>query len=148
MGNPHVVVEVEDVADAGPLLAPPALDPVGAANVEFVQTVAPGHLRMRVHERGSGETQSCGTGACAAAVAAAVRAGETGGRFVVDVPGGRLLVAWDGLDRSQAARSLDMTKAQFAVRLHRARRRLQHTLDAGRHPHPCSEHSRSTSEVS
>ena len=96
MGNPHVVVEVEDLADAGPLLEPPALDPVGEANVEFVQTVAPGHLRMRVHERGSGETQSCGTGACAAAVAAAVRAGETGGRFVVDVPGGRLLVAWDG----------------------------------------------------
>ncbi|MGH3745681.1 MAG: diaminopimelate epimerase [Mycobacteriales bacterium] len=94
MGNPHVVVEVDDVADAGPLIEPPALDPATPANVEFVQAVAPGHLRMRVFERGAGETRSCGTGACAAAVAAAVRCGDQEGAYVVDVPGGRLHVAW------------------------------------------------------
>ncbi|HEX7355194.1 MAG TPA: diaminopimelate epimerase [Mycobacteriales bacterium] len=96
MGNPHVVVEVDDVADAGPLLEPPVLDPPSAANVEFVQGVAPGRLRMRVFERGAGETRSCGTGACAAAVAAAVRNGDGEGSYDVEVPGGRLHVDWHG----------------------------------------------------
>jgi diaminopimelate epimerase len=94
MGNPHVVVEVDDVADAGPLLLPPTLDPATPANVEFVQVVGPGQLRMRVFERGSGETQSCGTGACAVAVATAVRVGQDAGAYDVDVPGGRLRVDW------------------------------------------------------
>ncbi len=61
--------------------------------MEFVVEVAPRHVALRVHERGSGETRSCGTGAVAVMVAAARRAGETGpSTYRVDVPGGRLAV--------------------------------------------------------
>ena len=95
VGNPHAVVFVDDLADAGPLLEEPAYDeslyPDGV-NVEFVVRRGPGHVAMRVHERGSGETRSCGTGACAAALAAAP---EGPGRWRVDVPGGRLEVSRD-----------------------------------------------------
>jgi diaminopimelate epimerase len=64
-------------------------------NVEYVEDVAPGHLRMRVHERGVGETRSCGTGACAVVVATVLRTGEPrGSAYTVDVPGGRLEVTW------------------------------------------------------
>src|SRR5690242_9934855 len=90
MGNPHAVVHVASVEALG-TLAPERLD----LNVEYVEDVAPGHLRMRVHERGVGETRSCGTGACAAVVAAVLRAGEPrGSAYTVDVPGGRLVVTW------------------------------------------------------
>jgi diaminopimelate epimerase len=94
MGNPHVVVAVDSLNEAGPLRDAPGLDderlPTGA-NVEFVVREGPYHLSMRVHERGSGETLSCGTGACAAVVAAS---GTPGNPWVVDVPGGRLTVTW------------------------------------------------------
>jgi diaminopimelate epimerase len=98
MGNPHAVVMVDDLADAGPLLESPAYDPSDfpqGVNVEFVREVAARHVAMRVYERGSGETRSCGTGACAAALAAA--AVEDAGRpqvWRVDVPGGSLYVHW------------------------------------------------------
>ncbi|MCZ9337671.1 diaminopimelate epimerase, partial [Streptomyces sp. TRM76130] len=66
---------VADLAHAGDLLSPPQCSPAAAypdgVNVEFVADRGPGHVAMRVHERGSGETRSCGTGACAVAVAAA-----------------------------------------------------------------------------
>ena len=92
-GNPHAVAFVDDVADAGPLAVAPAVDagvfPEGV-NVEFVQRVAERHVAMRVHERGSGETRSCGTGACATAIAAARADGVTEGTYRVDVPGGTL----------------------------------------------------------
>jgi diaminopimelate epimerase len=95
VGNPHAVALVEDLADAGPLREPPAYDrelfPDGV-NVEFVVRRGAGHLAMRVHERGAGETRSCGTGACAAALATA---GPGAGRWRVDVPGGTLHVARD-----------------------------------------------------
>ena len=72
VGNPHAVVMVDDLAEAGRLYDEPAYDeglyPDGV-NVEFVVRRGPDHIAMRVHERGSGETRSCGTGACAAAVA-------------------------------------------------------------------------------
>jgi diaminopimelate epimerase len=74
VGNPHAVAFVDDLADAGPLRDEPTYDTVlfpGGVNVEFVVRRGPGHIAMRVHERGSGETRSCGTGACAAALAAA-----------------------------------------------------------------------------
>jgi diaminopimelate epimerase len=102
MGNPHAVAFVSDLAEAGPLYAPPAVHPAAAyprgTNVEFVVERGPGHIALRVHERGVGETRSCGTGACAAAVAAARREGRdpvADGRaaaYTVDVPGGRLRV--------------------------------------------------------
>jgi diaminopimelate epimerase len=95
VGNPHVVVFVDDLADAGDLREPPDVSPPvpGGVNVEFVAARGPQHIAMRVHERGSGETRSCGTGAVAASVAAARRDGaRTPSTYVVDVPGGRLEV--------------------------------------------------------
>jgi diaminopimelate epimerase len=69
-------------------------EPVHGSNVELVRPMGPGHIAMRVHERGVGETRSCGTGACAAAIATSFWAGglDTGGTWLVDVPGGRLTV--------------------------------------------------------
>jgi diaminopimelate epimerase len=99
VGNPHAVVFVDDLGDAGALDLPPAVEPAFPAgvNVEFVVGRGPRHVAMRVHERGVGETRSCGTGAVAAMVAASRRdgAGTDGGAplaYVVDVPGGRLTV--------------------------------------------------------
>ncbi|MCG7206295.1 MULTISPECIES: diaminopimelate epimerase [Streptomyces] len=102
MGNPHAVAFVEDLAEAGDLYTPPPFSPPSAypegVNVEFVVDRGPGHVAMRVHERGSGETRSCGTGACAVAVAAARRDGAdpavTGipATYTVDLPGGRLVI--------------------------------------------------------
>jgi diaminopimelate epimerase len=98
MGNPHAVAFVDTLEDAGSLLAAPVVTPTEAypdgVNVEFVVDRGPRHLAMRVHERGSGETRSCGTGACAVAVAGALRAegAVTGGEWILDVPGGRLRV--------------------------------------------------------
>jgi diaminopimelate epimerase len=97
--NPHVVVEVADEAtlDDLDLRHPPLVEPPLPAgqNVEFVVRLGPRQLRMRVHERGSGETMSCGTGICAAAVAIAHRDGLDGVEpWTVDVPGGRCSVSW------------------------------------------------------
>ncbi|MFE2422438.1 diaminopimelate epimerase [Streptomyces hokutonensis] len=102
MGNPHAVAFVDDLAHAGDLYSPPPFSPAGAypqgVNVEFVVDRGPGHVATRVHERGAGETRSCGTGACAVAVAAARRDGAdpavTGTRatYTVDVPGGTLVI--------------------------------------------------------
>jgi len=95
VGNPHAVVMVDDLADAGNLYDEPSYDEAlypDGVNVEFVVRRGPDHIAMRVHERGSGETRSCGTGACAAAVAAA---GGISGRWRVDVPGGMLEVTRD-----------------------------------------------------
>lgn len=90
MGNPHAVLHVVDV-DALGTLAPSRTD----LNVEYVADVGPRHVAMRVHERGVGETRSCGTGACAAVVATILRTGEPRGHaYRVDVPGGSLEVTW------------------------------------------------------
>ena len=104
MPNPHAVVFVGSLDAAGPLDEAPDVTPddffPDGVNVEFVQEIAPGHIAMRVHERGSGETLSCGTGACAAAYVARRRPGAAhDGPMRVDVPGGTLLVdeADDGL---------------------------------------------------
>ncbi|MCM2511684.1 diaminopimelate epimerase [Streptomyces griseoincarnatus] len=102
MGNPHAVAFVADLADAGSLFAAPSFAPEAAypdgVNVEFVVDRGPRHVAMRVHERGVGETRSCGTGACAVAVAAARRDGvdprDTGlpVTYTVDLPGGTLVI--------------------------------------------------------
>jgi diaminopimelate epimerase len=98
LGNPHAVAFVDALDDAGPLLVAPEHDeaeyPHGV-NVEFVVRRGRRHVAMRVHERGSGETRSCGTGACAAMVAAALAdEAPLPTSYVVDLPGGRLEVAW------------------------------------------------------
>ncbi|MGN6160488.1 MAG: diaminopimelate epimerase [Marmoricola sp.] len=103
MGNPHAVVFVDSLDDAGALLEAPAVDaatyPEGV-NVEFVRRVEDRHVEMRVHERGSGETRSCGTGACAAMVATALAdEAPRGTAYLVDVPGGRLEIVWTEDDR-------------------------------------------------
>ena len=98
MGNPHTVVVLPpEVALASldltttPRVAP---NPEHGTNVEFVHIVGPGHIAMRVVERGVGETRSCGTGAAAAAVAVRWWQGPTDDNreWIVDVPGGRLRV--------------------------------------------------------
>ena len=110
MGNPHAVAFVSSLAEIGPLLEPPRHDPAvypDGVNVEFVVRRGERHVSMRVHERGSGETRSCGTGACAAMVAAAVAAGDRPAAnegqsdvaYRVDVPGGTLTVTWTADDR-------------------------------------------------
>jgi diaminopimelate epimerase len=97
MGNPHAVVFVDDVAEAGPLVEMPAFEPAelypNGVNVEFVARVAEHHIRMRVFERGAGETRSCGTGACAAMIASArLDSAPPNTPYLVDVPGGRLVL--------------------------------------------------------
>jgi diaminopimelate epimerase len=98
LGNPHVVVALPDSADLAsldlteaPEVNPPA--PHGT-NVEFVRPIGPGHIALRVHERGVGETRSCGTGAAAAALATRWWAGAdtATNEWRVDVPGGTLRV--------------------------------------------------------
>ena len=91
--NPHAVVFVDDLADAGDLVSAPAVVPADVfpdgVNVEFVVDRGPAHVAMRVHERGVGETMSCGTGACAVAWAARRRDGADGSdTWQIDVPGG------------------------------------------------------------
>jgi diaminopimelate epimerase len=97
VGNPHCVLFVDDaeaapVAEIGPRLEVHPMFPA-RTNVEFVSVVDPEHLRMRVWERGVGITSACGTGACAAAVAAH-RRGLAGRRVEVLLDGGALVIEW------------------------------------------------------
>ena len=97
MGNPHCVVFVDDVAgllvpEIGPSFERHPFFP-NRVNTEFIRVASPTRLEMRVWERGAGETMACGTGACAAAVAAA-RTGRTGRRCTVALPGGELEIEW------------------------------------------------------
>ena len=96
MGNPHLAALTTVDVDTLDLTRAPAFDaglfPEGV-NVELINVLEPGaHIRLRVFERGVGETRSCGTGACAAAYAALAAEHRTEGTVVVDVPGGRLSV--------------------------------------------------------
>jgi len=98
MGNPHAVVFVDDadsypVAEVGPKVETHPFFP-RRTNVEFVQVLGPNRLRMRVWERGSGITQACGSGACAAAVAAHWT-GRAERDLDLDLDGGTLSVRWD-----------------------------------------------------
>jgi diaminopimelate epimerase len=102
MGNPHCVVFVDDVdalplATLGPRFEHHPFFP-RRVNTEFVRVAGRDRLAMRVWERGAGETLACGTGACAAAVAAA-RTGRTGRSVVVALPGGELEINWRADDR-------------------------------------------------
>jgi len=95
MGNPHAVIFVDDISGFpvslyGPLIETHPLFP-RRTNVEFVQVIGSDELRVRVWERGSGETLACGTGACAAAVASSLK-GLTAAIVTVHLPGGDLLI--------------------------------------------------------
>ena len=99
VGNPHFVIFEEELRDErvlglGPLLERHERFP-NRTNVEFVKVLSPGRLQVRVWERGSNETLACGTGACAALVAAR-STGRAGDRALVALPGGELQVEWLG----------------------------------------------------
>lgn len=103
MGNPHAVLFVDDpalspVATLGPVLETHAMFP-SKTNAEFATIESPARVRMRVWERGAGETRACGTGACAVAVAARLLHG-TEVRTTIALPGGELEIEWAGsIDR-------------------------------------------------
>ncbi len=99
MGNPHAVVFDDDLADPridllGPALTTHPAFPQGV-NVGFAQRLGPDRIRLRVHERGSGWTRACGTGACAAA-AVAQSLGMAAPVVNVELPGGTLTIEWHG----------------------------------------------------
>ena len=99
MGNPHAVIAVDDVDSApvtviGPQLQRHALFP-DSVNVGFMQVLDGSHIRLRVYERGAGETLACGTGACAAVVAG-IKVYNLDNHVDVSLPGGSLTVSWDG----------------------------------------------------
>lgn len=99
MGNPHCVTLVDDIETA-------PLDEIGSAishherfpnrvNAGFMQVITPDHAKLRVYERGVGETQACGTGACAAAVVGQLQ-GKLGTDICIELPGGKLQIKWQG----------------------------------------------------
>lgn len=99
MGNPHVVTVVDDVDTAdvdtlGPLLESHERFPE-RVNAGFMQVVSRDHIRLRIYERGAGETQACGSGACAA-VAVGILQGLLDENVKVSLPGGELRIAWQG----------------------------------------------------
>jgi diaminopimelate epimerase len=100
MGNPHAVLIVDSVDSAPVASLGPALEShprfPRRVNVGFMQILAPDHIRLRVFERGVGETQACGTGACAA-VAVGRQRGLLAESVRVDLPGGTLNIRWPGL---------------------------------------------------
>jgi diaminopimelate epimerase len=101
MGNPHAVIRVEDVDNApvqtlGPKIENHARFPQ-KVNVGFLQVLDRQHARLRVWERGAGETRACGTGACAAAVAA-IRQNWMDSPLQLELPGGKLCIEWAGTD--------------------------------------------------
>ena len=98
MGNPHAVLFVDNTAAVpletiGPKFENHSRFP-DRTNTEFVEIVDRGHIKMRVWERGSGETMACGTGACASAVAS-ILAGYTDTKVEVELLGGSMTIEWD-----------------------------------------------------
>ena len=101
MGNPHAVIVVKDITSVhldriGPLIENHTLFP-NRTNVEFIQVESGSAIKMRVWERGAGETLACGTGASAAAVVSSLH-GLTGRKVNVSLPGGKLLIHWSEKD--------------------------------------------------
>jgi diaminopimelate epimerase len=101
IGNPHAVVFVDDLSKVGDLKTAPVVTPADAypdgVNVEFVQFAGDNQINMRVFERGVGETQSCGTGTCAVALAATIQSKKSLPiKWIINPPGGQLIVEIDG----------------------------------------------------
>ena len=108
MGNPHAVQWVDDVDTAPVLTQGPLIEHHAAfprrVNVGYLQALSRSRVRLRVFERGAGETLACGTGACAAVVAG-IRLGRLDPEVQVQTHGGVLTIAWDGAGSSTAALS-------------------------------------------
>jgi len=103
MGNPHALVFVDDIDSApvqelGPMICE-HIDFPKQTNVGFIQVIDRKNIRIRVFERGSGETLACGSGACAAMVAT-YQADLCENNIRVDLPGGHLFIRWNGLSKS------------------------------------------------
>jgi len=103
IGNPHAILLTEDVdkaavAHIGPLIGAHERFPEGV-NVGFMELIDREHLRLRVFERGAGETLACGSGACAAMIAAR-RRGQVDAEITVALPGGSLQIQWPGVGHS------------------------------------------------
>jgi diaminopimelate epimerase len=101
IGNPHAVVFTDDISSAGDLKVAPKVEPSDeypeGVNIEFAQFLVDGEIKMRVFERGVGETQSCGTGTCAVALAATIKnQKQLPIKWVINPPGGKLIVEIDG----------------------------------------------------
>jgi diaminopimelate epimerase len=101
IGNPHAVVFTDDLAIVGDLKTAPVVTPADAypdgVNIEFVQIAGDNKINMRVFERGVGETQSCGTGTCAVALAATIQSKKSLPiKWIINPPGGQLIVEIDG----------------------------------------------------
>jgi diaminopimelate epimerase len=101
VGNPHAVVFVDDMEQVGELKDPPVVRPKDSypegVNVEFAKIINGNEIAMRVYERGSAETRSCGTGTCAVALAATIHTkGKLPATWIINPPGGRLEVSIDG----------------------------------------------------
>lgn len=99
MGNPHAVITVDDIQSApvhhwGPVFETHERFPE-RANIGFMQVINTGHIKLRVWERGAGETLACGTGACAAVVAGQLQK-QLQAQVRVDLPGGSLQIRWNG----------------------------------------------------
>ncbi|MDX2320661.1 MAG: diaminopimelate epimerase [Moritella sp.] len=99
MGNPHCVTLVDDIdtaplAELGHAIAHHERFP-NRVNAGFMQVLSPDHAKLRVYERGVGETQACGTGACAAAVVGQLQ-GKLGQDVCIELPGGKLQISWQG----------------------------------------------------
>ncbi len=121
MGNPHAVQVVADVDTApvathGPLIEAHPLFPQ-RVNAGFMQIVDRGHIRLRVYERGAGETLACGTGACAAVVAGIER-GLLDARVTVSTRGGDLVIVWSGAGQPVLMTGPAVTVFDGAVELH------------------------------
>jgi len=101
MGNPHAVLRVDNVANAAVTTLGPQIEShprfPRRVNVGFMQVVDRGHIKLRVYERGAGETLACGTGACAAMVAGVIQ-GWLDKEIEVTLPGGKLVIRWQGGD--------------------------------------------------
>jgi diaminopimelate epimerase len=101
MGNPHAVLRVDDVASAAVTTLGPQIEShprfLRRVNVGFMQVVDRSHIKLRVYERGAGETLACGTGACAAMVAGFIQ-GWLDNEVEVTLPGGKLVIRWQGGD--------------------------------------------------
>lgn len=99
MGNPHCVITVDSVDEAPVIQLGPTLEQhkrfPQRVNVGFMQVINTQHIRLRVWERGTGETSACGSGACAA-VACGIEQGVLDSRVQVDLPGGSLHIFWQG----------------------------------------------------
>lgn len=99
MGNPHAVLRVDDIGSAPVAILGPAIEHHARfpqrVNAGFMQVLAPDHIRLRVFERGVGETQACGTGACAAVVVGRQQ-GLLDAKVTAELPGGSLSILWEG----------------------------------------------------